>query len=141
VEHLGDRVHVSIEPHMLGTAGALGTLREWIDGRTVLVINSDSWHLQDPAILLDDWNEREARLLTIEDPARGDFGTLRYCGVALLPWRAVSQLEPVFSGLYERCFQPMREAGELSFIRTAISFFDCGTVADYHAANMAASGG
>ncbi|MGH9084755.1 MAG: sugar phosphate nucleotidyltransferase, partial [Acidimicrobiales bacterium] len=37
-------VHVSVEPdEALGTAGALGRLRGWIDGRGVLVVNADAW--------------------------------------------------------------------------------------------------
>ncbi len=43
--HLAGRaVHVSVEePVALGTAGALGRLRPWIDGRPVLVTNADAW--------------------------------------------------------------------------------------------------
>ena len=38
------RVHVSVEQdERLGTAGALGRLRPWIDGRHVLVHNADSF--------------------------------------------------------------------------------------------------
>ena len=35
----------------------------------------------------------------------------------------------------------MREAGKLSFVVTPDAFIDCGTPADYHAANMDASAG
>src|SRR5688500_13503964 len=39
--HLAGRVHLSVEEEEpLGTAGALGRLREWIDGRPVLVHNA-----------------------------------------------------------------------------------------------------
>src|SRR5690348_1650101 len=42
--HLAGRVHLSIEePEALGTAGALGRLREWIAGRPALVTNADTW--------------------------------------------------------------------------------------------------
>src|SRR3954471_155012 len=42
--HIGDRAHLSIEePEALGTAGALGQLRDWIDRRPVLVTNADAW--------------------------------------------------------------------------------------------------
>ena len=42
--HLDGRVHISVEePQALGTAGALGQLRPWIDGRATLVINGDTW--------------------------------------------------------------------------------------------------
>src|SRR3954465_14248755 len=41
---LAGRVHVSHEERQaLGTAGALGLLKPWIDGRPVLVVNGDTW--------------------------------------------------------------------------------------------------
>ena len=44
VAHLDGRAHLSLEePEALGTAGALGQLRDWIDGRPTLVINGDTW--------------------------------------------------------------------------------------------------
>src|SRR5437764_2852357 len=43
VAAVGDRAHVSIEmPVALGTAGAVGALREWLAGRDVLIANSDT---------------------------------------------------------------------------------------------------
>src|SRR5437763_1074951 len=42
--HLAGRVHLSLEEdRLLGTAGALSKLREWIAGRPVLVANGDTW--------------------------------------------------------------------------------------------------
>src|SRR5262245_2968801 len=42
--HLGGRVHLSIElPEALGTAGAVGRLRDWVDGRAVVAVNADAW--------------------------------------------------------------------------------------------------
>ncbi len=43
--HLSGReVHVSVEePVALGTAGALGRLRDWVAGAAVLLTNADSW--------------------------------------------------------------------------------------------------
>jgi N-acetyl-alpha-D-muramate 1-phosphate uridylyltransferase len=39
------RATVSVEqPAALGTAGALGKLRDWIGGRDVLVVNADAWY-------------------------------------------------------------------------------------------------
>jgi NDP-sugar pyrophosphorylase family protein len=140
--HLTGRVHLSIEdPVVLGTAGALGKLRPWIDGRDALVLNADAWHRADLRSLLDGWSCKQVRLLTVEDAVRGDFGTARYVGAALLPAAVVAQLEPVPSGLGERCFRPQEAAGILELIPSTTPFFDCGTVADYHAANMAVSGG
>jgi len=44
IEHVGDRAHLSVEqPVALGTAGAVGHLRPWLDGRPALVVNGDTW--------------------------------------------------------------------------------------------------
>ena len=141
-EHLAARAHLSIEePEALGTAGALGKLRDWIDGRSVLVANADSWHDDDLAGFVGDWDGERIRLLCVEDPERADFGSLRYCGAALMPWKDVVALEPVPGGLYETTWSRAREEGRLDLVVSDKPFFDCGTLADYHAANMAASGG
>lgn len=50
--HLAGRVHVSVEePDVLGTAGALGQVRDWIDGRATVVVNADAWHRIDLSVL------------------------------------------------------------------------------------------
>lgn len=140
--HLNGRVHLSIEARdPLGTAGALGNLREWIAGRDVLVMNADAWHPDDLAGLLTGWDHERIRLLTVDDPIRGDFGPLRHAGAALMPWGDVARLEPVPSGLYEVSWGAARAEDRLELIRSDVAFFDCGTIADYHAANMAAVGG
>jgi len=42
VAWVGDRAHVSLEaPIALGTAGAIGQLRAWLDGRDALIRNTD----------------------------------------------------------------------------------------------------
>ena len=141
-EHLEGRAYLSIEePEALGTAGALGKLRDWIAGRDVLVANADSWHEQDLSELVAGWDRTSIRLLCVRDPERGDFGHLRYCGTALMPWSAVSKLAPEPSGLFETSWAQAAEAGRLDLVVSDSPFFDCGTLADYHAANMAASGG
>ncbi|HEX2039878.1 MAG TPA: sugar phosphate nucleotidyltransferase [Acidimicrobiales bacterium] len=136
--HLAARdVHLSVEDELLGTAGALGQLREWIAGRPVLLANSDAWHRFDLGALLDGWDGERPRLLVVQDERRGDFGPWRYVGSALLPWSDVARLEPVPSGLYERCWK----GRDLDLCATEGPFFDCGTPADYLAANLAANGG
>jgi NDP-sugar pyrophosphorylase family protein len=140
--HLSGRVHLSVEePELLGTAGALGRLRPWVDGRSVLVTNADAWHRLDLSELLDGWDGERPRLLVVHDPVRGDFGPWRYAGTALLPWAEVARLEAVPSGLSELVWQPHRERGTLDLCPAAGDFFDCGTPADYLAANLAANGG
>lgn len=141
-QHLEGRAHLSIElPKPLGTAGALGNLRPWMDGRDVLVVNSNGWHRDELKGFVEGWDRERIRLLCVKDAARGDFGDLRHCGAALMPWSDVERLEPVVGGLYERSWAPADQDGRLELVVSEEPFFDCGTLVEYHAANMAASGG
>jgi N-acetyl-alpha-D-muramate 1-phosphate uridylyltransferase len=141
--YLSDRdVHVSVEePDALGTAGALGQLREWIDGRDVLLANADAWRANGLGALTDDWDGDRTRLLVTDDPARGDFGRWRYAGAALIPWAEVRELSPEPAGLYEVSWARLEKEGALDLVPLEGRFIDCGTPADYLAANLAASGG
>jgi hypothetical protein len=58
-----------------------------------------------------------------------------------MPWRDVESLQPVYGGLNELVWTPASKQGRLELVTTTETFFDCGTLPDYHAANMAASGG
>ncbi len=143
-EHLAGRgLHLSVEvPEPLGTAGALGRLRDWVAGRAVLVGNADAWHRFDLGLLLRGWDGQRIRLLVVDDPARGDFGPWRYCGAALMPWADVARLHPVPSGLYETSWRRAEAESRLELVAAGDGpFFDCGTPPDYLAANLAASGG
>jgi NDP-sugar pyrophosphorylase family protein len=141
-QHLTGQAYLSVEePEALGTAGALGLLRSWIDGRPVLVLNADAWHPYPLSALVDRWEGDRVRLLTVNDPERGDFGPLRYAGAALMPWSAVAALEPRPSGLYEVSWRSLAAAGQLDLVAAGQPFFDCGTPGEYLAANLAASGG
>lgn len=140
----GAPVHRSLElPVALGTAGALGALRPWLGGRPVLLTNADAWFGDelDLAGFVAGWDGERARLLCVHDPRRGDFGPARYCGIALLPAAMVARLEPVPSGLYEVSWRHEEVAGRLDLVTTTARFVDCGTPADYLAANLAATGG
>lgn len=131
------RPHVSVEEgEARGTAGALGLLRSWLDGRPVLVTNADAWLDADVEDFVAGWDGERTRLLCVEDPARGDFGTLRYCGLALLPWAEVARLGPEPSGLYERSWARAERDGALDLVVHRGPFVDCGTVADYLEANL-----
>ncbi len=144
IRHLSDRAHVSVEgPEALGTAGALGRLRGWVDGRPVLVTNADAWiEGADLAGFVAGWDGVRTRLLVADTGVgRGDFGPARYCGVALLPWSEVSRLAAEPSGLYEVSWGRLWESGDLDLVSHTGAFVDCGTAADYLAANMAVSGG
>jgi NDP-sugar pyrophosphorylase family protein len=144
-EHLAGvdhALHVSVEESVArGTAGALGLLREWIDGRPVLVTNADAWLPVDLHEFVRGWDGTRVRLLCVDDPSRGDFGTLRYCGAGLMPWCEVERLGPEPSGLYEASWAAAEAAGRLELVVHDGAFIDCGSVADYLAANMDWSGG
>ena len=135
-------VHVSVEePEVLGTAGALGQLKDWIGGDPVLLTNADAWHEGSIDVLVGGWDGERTRLLVVHDPARGDFAEWRYAGAALVPWKDVRDLDPVPSGLYELSWRGLEEQGQLEPVEARHRFIDCGTPADYLAANLAASGG
>lgn len=138
----GADVHVAVEdgPEALGTAGALGALRDWIDGREVLVVNADAFGA-DPAPLLDRAPDR-SRLLVGYAPHRPDFdGVWSYLGAAALPWEEVAALAAEPSGLYEVSWRDREAAGLLELVPTADHVVDCGTPADYLGANLVATGG
>jgi NDP-sugar pyrophosphorylase family protein len=136
--HLAGRVHLSVEePEALGTAGALGQLREWIAGRPTLAVNADAWHEGDLRRFVAGWDGERVRVLV----AGQEFGTRAKVMASLLPWSDVGVLEPRPSGLYERCWAPAHQAGRLDVDGYKGSFFDCGTPARYLAANLASSGG
>jgi MurNAc alpha-1-phosphate uridylyltransferase len=140
--HLAGRVHVSVEEQeALGTAGALGQLREWIDGRPAVVVNADAWHRFDLSGLLDGWDGERVRLMVVDEPGRGDFGPWRFCGASLMPWDEVRRLPASPAGLYEACWGRRWAEGRLDLVQCSGPFFDCGTPADYLAANLEASGG
>ena len=142
--HLAGRVHQSIEEaRALGTAGALGRLRAWIDGRPVLVTNADAW-LGPPVDItgfVGGWDGERIRLLVVPGGRRPDFGDRRYAGCALMPWRDVEPLTDEPAGLYEVSWRRAYADGRLDLVDHAGAFFDCGTTTDYLAANMAATGG
>ncbi len=139
--HLDGRAYVSVEePAPLGTAGALGRLREWIGGRDVLVHNADAYLPDGVEALVAGWDRERCRLLVHRRPGHGDFGDRRYLGACLLPWGVVRQLEPVPSGLYEVAWRDA-PAGSLDLVDSASVAIDCGTPSDYLRANLHSSEG
>jgi NDP-sugar pyrophosphorylase family protein len=155
--HLADTgVHLSVEEgsEALGTAGALGHLRPWIDGRDVAVLNADTWCPGSIEPALDGWDRERVRILVVPPQptssaaASGSDG--RAAGAvppdaivagALLPWREVAPLEATPSGLYEMSWRRLSDEGRIDVIPWHEPCLDCGTPARYLAANMAASGG
>ena len=136
--HLAPDVHRSVEEQPLGTAGALGRLRPWIDGRGVLVVNADAWCPGALDTFAAGWDGERIRLLLAGDddlhPTSGLAG-------ALMPWRDVVDLEAEPTGLYEVSWRAARASGRLEVIRHDGPFVDCGTPEQYLAANLRASGG
>jgi NDP-sugar pyrophosphorylase family protein len=146
VDHVGRRAHIVVEqPAALGTAGALGGLRDWLDGRDALVTNADAYLPAGVDRLMTGWDRERCRLLVVEADERIDFvdahGGARYVGACLLPWHLVRRLQPVPSGLYEALWRAEEAAGRLELVRTDDVAIDCGTQADYLRANLHASGG
>lgn len=139
----GTDIIVSLEtPEALGTAGALGALRNWIAGRDVLIHNADVW-LTDPLDqLVRGWDGRRPRLLV--GPAgdgRADFGDRRFVGVSLLPGPIAATLPASPLGLYEAVWRNAWERGLLELIEVSGPAIDCGTVAEYLRANLSANQG
>jgi N-acetyl-alpha-D-muramate 1-phosphate uridylyltransferase len=138
--HLDRRVHVSVEePQALGTAGALGRLRPWIDGRPTLVLNGDTWCPGSLAAFVADADRTRVRLALAGPEER--LGPTSRIAAALMPWPEVARLAPVPSGLYESSWRALAAAGEVDIVRWDGPCLDCGTPARYLAANLAASGG
>jgi CTP:molybdopterin cytidylyltransferase MocA len=141
-DHVRDRAYVSVEaPVALGTAGALGALRPWIDGRAVLVTNADAYLAGGLDALVAGWDGRCVRVLVHRDEARGDFGPDRYSGSCLLPWSVVPGWSPSRPACTRWCGARCGSAASWSSCGPTDAFVDCGTPSDYLRANLHASGG
>lgn len=145
VDHVGPRARVSVEqPEALGTAGAVGALREWIAGRGLLVANADAYLAGvDVEAFIGAWDgERPQVLVVPAGDRRADFGgRWLFAGMSLLPWPDAARLPPEPAGLYEVVWRQAEAAGRLGVVRTDGFFVDCGTPSDYLRANLHASGG
>jgi NDP-sugar pyrophosphorylase family protein len=136
---VGDRAQLSLEePEALGTAGAVGKLRDWLTGRDLLITNGDAWYSPAPDLtsFVEGWDQHRPRLLVVADEERPDFeGGWRFAGVSLLPWDLAAQLEPVESGLYEQVWSQV----PVELVPTEVTFVDCGTPADLERARTLAA--
>jgi MurNAc alpha-1-phosphate uridylyltransferase len=142
VAHVQGRAHVSVESgERLGTAGALGRLRPWIDGRHVLVHNADAFVDDDLRDLVAGWDGTAPRLLTRAEARPSDFGEHRFVGVSLLPAQLAATLPDEPCGLYDLVWRAAYAAGGLELVETTGTAIDCGTPADYLRANLHVSGG
>jgi len=143
--HLAERattgrgVHLSVEePEALGTAGAVARLRDWLDGRGVLVVNADTWHRADLAEFVAGWDGERVRVLT-DSPL--PFGPRSGVVASILPWQLARELDEVPSGLWERVWRDELAAGRLDAAHETGPVVDCGRAADYLRANLEWSGG
>jgi hypothetical protein len=142
-EHLGEHhpaVHQSVESELLGTAGALGALRAWIDHRPVVLVNVDAVHDVDLGPWLHTWDRERIRLVGA-GPAAGLDRSLRLCAT-FMPWEAVSDLVAEPSSVFELVWRPWHQTRRTDIVAAeASAFFDSGTPAGYLAANLWCSGG
>ena len=132
-------VHVSIEPvEERGTAGAIGLLRRWIDGRDVVVVNGDTWAPGSVAPLLEGWDRERIRIFV---HGSDRFSDLMLIAGSVMPWADAKAMPETPSGLFEVSWRAAHEAGRVEVIRHHGPFVDCATPADYLRANLEASGG
>ncbi|MEV4512919.1 sugar phosphate nucleotidyltransferase [Dactylosporangium sp. NPDC049525] len=143
VAHVGDRAHLSVEPgDPFGTAGGVALLKDWIDGRGVLVGNADAYlaptdttDMSDLTELLDGWDGTTVRMLGVPGPPK-EFGSHRFAGFSLLPWDFVARLEAVPSDLVRTTWRPAEREGRLEVVEYRGTYLDTGTPRDYLRANL-----
>lgn len=135
VTHLADRpVHLSLErAEALGTAGAVGHLRSWLDGRGALVVNGDTFTSVPLAPLVAGWDGARPRVLV---PGRPVFGPRSPLLGTLLPGAVAAALPATPSGLWEVCLRDALGDGSLEVVGADGVAIDCGTPADYLRANL-----
>lgn len=150
--HVTGRATVSREPDgPLGTAGGVARLRDWVDGRDVLVVNADAYLAAEDsdgatgwvAELLADPQRGTVRLLGVP-AAPGSveaFGGYRFAGMSALPWRWVRDLPAGPAELVHTTWRPAEAAEALEMVQLPGHFVDTGTPAGYLAANRHAAAG
>lgn len=130
------RVRVSIEPDLaLGTAGGIAHMRDWIDGRSIVVLNADAWSPDSLAPLVAGWDGTTVRVMV---NGTGGFGPTAQIVASTLPWSIVERLADRPTGLYETVWRQAHVAGELEVMSHEGTCIDCGTPADYLRANRIA---
>jgi NDP-sugar pyrophosphorylase family protein len=134
----GPAAHLSVEEHALGTAGAIGRLRPWLDGRGALVLNADTWQRADLAAFAAGWDGERVRVLS-SDPL--PFGPRSGVVASILPWSVAATLRAEPAGLWEAVWRHELAAGRLDAVHHDGTVIDCATPADYLRANLAWSGG
>jgi NDP-sugar pyrophosphorylase family protein len=127
-------VHISVEREVaLGTAGAIGHLSRWLEGRDVLVVNADTWHMADLGAFVGAWDRDRVAVLAA---TAGELGPRSMVVASLLPARAAAELPDEPSGLWEMLWAPLLARGRLETFHTDAVAMDCGTPARYLGANL-----
>lgn len=141
VAHLDGRVHLSIEEgEALGTGGAVGALRGWLDGRAALVVNGDTWTSIDLAPLLDGWDGERVRVL-VHGPPGTTLHSLPGVVASLVPAHDVVRLPATPIGLSNGLWAPAEAEGRFEVIAREGTFIPVDRPSDYLRANLATSGG
>jgi NDP-sugar pyrophosphorylase family protein len=138
--HLDGDVHVSVEEQLLGTGGAVGRLRAWVDGRSVVLVNADAWHEAPLAPTVEAWDGARIRFVVAGDAERPLDRSTRLCAV-LMPWAAVRELPDAPVSIYDAVWRRWEARSDVEAVGVETPFFDCGTAARYLAANLWSSGG
>jgi mannose-1-phosphate guanylyltransferase/MurNAc alpha-1-phosphate uridylyltransferase len=138
VAHVDGRARLSVEPDgPLGTSGGVANLRNWIDGRAVLVGNADAYLAgADLAPLLRGWDGGTVRLLGVPGT---EFGGHNFAGYSLLPWSLVAPLAATPSDLVRTVWRPAEAARRLELVEYPGTYLDTGTPGDYLRANLHAA--
>jgi MurNAc alpha-1-phosphate uridylyltransferase len=138
--HLHARaIHISDESsELMGTAGAVAKIYPWLDGRNVLIVNSDMWLSTNISSFLEGWDGLRTRLLVTATQSNSDFGKNRYIGAALMPNRSVGQIPLSVNGLYEAVWQKEWSNNSIEIFPFEGVALDCGTPVDYVVANLLA---
>ena len=137
------RAHVSDEssfPEELGTAGAVGALRSWLDGRGVLVVNGDTLTDVDLAPLLAGWDGASVRVL-VHGPPVSTLVPGASIVASLVPAADAALLPATPLGLSNGLWFPAQGEGRLEVLAGDGTFVSCDTPRDYLVANLLLSGG
>lgn len=126
-------VHRSPEPVALGTAGAVGPLRAWLDGRGLLILNADTWCPAPLAELVESW---DGETLTVAVSGAPPLHSRSGIVASILPWPLARTVAARPAGLWELFWRDALAAGRLRSVGVAGPFVDCGTPAQYLRANL-----
>lgn len=139
VEHVAGRAYLSVERELLGSAGSVGRVRDWVAGRPVLVLNADAYFSGDVQLkeLVDGWSGDRLRMLGQHHVGgHGEFGAFDFAGMSLLPAETAAALPAEPGDLVHTVWRPAEAAGRLDIVSLHGLYLDCGTPTSYLYANL-----